>query len=268
MYRIGEFSTLSKTTIKTLRYYEKEELLIPSFVDEETHYRFYETMQLLELNKIVSLRQIGLSIDNIRGILNGADLNKVLLSRKKELKMEMSISEDQLSRINYLLEERKMKYEVIVKELPEYVVYYKKGVIKDYSAITDFILSSAEECKKTNPNIKCVEPDYSYISYLDEGYKEEDITIMYAQAVTEIGEENETIKFKKLGPINAVCVYHKGAYDKLGEAYGFVTKWIEDNNYEIIESPRERYIDGIWNKDNNEDWLTEIQFPIRKKQSK
>ena len=153
MYRIGEFSTLSKTTIKTLRYYEKEKLLIPSFIDDETSYRFYETRQLLELSKIVSLRQIGLSIDNIRNILNGADLKEVLSLRKKELEIEMSISEDQLSRINYLLEGRKMKYEVIVKELPEYVVYYKKGVIKDYSAITDFILRSAEECKKTNPNI-------------------------------------------------------------------------------------------------------------------
>jgi len=264
MYRIGEFSTLSKTTIMTLRYYEKEKLLIPSFVDEETSYRFYETMQLLELSKIVSLRQIGLSIDNIRNILNGADLKEVLSLRKKELEIEMSISEDQLSRINYLLEGRQMKYEVIVKELPEYVVYYKKGVIKDYSAITDFILGSAEECKKTNPNIKCIEPDYCYVSYLDEEYKERDITIMYAQAVTEMCVENETIKFKKLEPISAVCVYHKGAYDKLGDAYSFITKWIEDNNYEIIETPRERYIDGIWNKDNDEDWLTEIQFPVRK----
>ena len=41
MYRIGEFSELSKTTIKTLRYYEKEELLIPAHVDEDTGYRFY-----------------------------------------------------------------------------------------------------------------------------------------------------------------------------------------------------------------------------------
>ena len=34
MYKIGEFSKLAKTTIKTLRFYEKEKLLIPSFVDE------------------------------------------------------------------------------------------------------------------------------------------------------------------------------------------------------------------------------------------
>lgn len=78
MYRIGEFSKLGKVTIKALRYYEKEKLLIPSFVDKETGYRFYETEQLILLNKIISLRQIGLSIDNIKQILNGADLKQVL----------------------------------------------------------------------------------------------------------------------------------------------------------------------------------------------
>jgi effector-binding domain-containing protein len=39
-------------------------------------------------------------------------------------------------------------------------------------------------------------------------------------------------------------------------------KWIEENGYQITESPRESYIDGIWNKENEEDWLTEIQIPI------
>lgn len=94
MYRIGEFSKLGKVTIKTLRYYEKEKLLIPSFVDEETGYRFYETQQLLLLNRIISLRQIGLSIENIRQILEGADMKQILSYRKAELESEMSISKD------------------------------------------------------------------------------------------------------------------------------------------------------------------------------
>ena len=80
MYRIGEFSELSKTTIKTLRYYEKEGILIPAYVDEETGYRFYETSQLPELAKIISLRQMGLSINNIKSILKGSDMKQILKS--------------------------------------------------------------------------------------------------------------------------------------------------------------------------------------------
>lgn len=183
MHRIGEFSTLAKVTVKTLRYYEKERLLFPSFVDEETGYRYYETMQLLDLSKIVMLRQIGLSIPTIRNILNGMDMNPLLEKQKSDIEEHILVEKDQLSRIHYLLEERNMKYEMILKELPEYTVYYKEGVIKDYSEITDFILSSADECRSTNPNIKCIEPDYCYMSYLDGEYRESNIHVRYSQAV-------------------------------------------------------------------------------------
>ena len=265
MYRIGEFSTLSKTTIKTLRYYEKEGLLIPSYVDEFTGYRFYETNQLLELSKILSLRQIGMSTRNIKSILEGADIKEMLDQRKKELETEISISNNQLSRIKYLLEGKDMKYEVIIKELPEYTVYYKEGVVKDFSGLTDFIVSSGKECKSTNPDIKCISPDYCYVSYLDGEYKDHDIKVRYSQAVDKMGVPNETIKFERLEKTEAACIYHKGAYENLGEAYGFMMNWLEKNGYEIAEPIRERYIDGMWNKQNREDWLTEIQVPIKKK---
>ncbi len=265
MYRIGEFSELSKTTIKTLRYYEKEELLIPAFVDPETGYRFYETNQLPELAKIISLRQMGLSINNIKSILKGDNLEQILKSRKQELETEISLYTSQLLQINNLLEGKDMKHEVVLKELPSYIVYYKEGVIKDFSEIVKFILQSAGECKSTNPNIKCVEPDYCYVSYLDGEYKETNIKIRYAQAVTEMGTPNETIKFEKLNPVKAACIYHKGAYDNLRESYSYLIKWVEENGYEIAEPIRERYIDGMWNKGSEEEWLTEIQIPIRKK---
>lgn len=85
MYKIGDFSSMSKTTIKTLRYYEKEGLLTPAYVDLYTGYRYYETSQLVELSKIISLRQIGVSIKDIKSILQGYDMEKILNKRKKEL---------------------------------------------------------------------------------------------------------------------------------------------------------------------------------------
>lgn len=238
MYKIGEFSTLAKTTIKTLRYYEKEKLLIPAFVDNNG-YRYYETIQLKELAKIISLRQIGLSIHEIKEVLEGKSLEDILMSRKEKVEEELTNCKYQLSKINYLLEGRDMSYEVI--------------------------LSSGNECLKTNPDIKCIKPDYCYVNYLDGEYKEKDIKIRYAQAVEKEGIPNETIKFMKLNKVEAVCIYHKGAYDLLPDAYSFIMKYIEENGYEIAESPRERYIDGIWNKENIDEWLTEIQVPVRKK---
>ena len=65
MLKIGDFSKMSKVTIKALRYYEKEGLLIPKYVDESNGYRYYESNQLLALSRIISLKQVGLTIKDI-----------------------------------------------------------------------------------------------------------------------------------------------------------------------------------------------------------
>lgn len=239
--------------------------MIPAFIDQNTGYRYYETSQLTELSKIISLRQVGLSIKDIKKVVDGYDIKELLKIRKNEIENNIILYNTELSKINYLLEGENMNNEIILKELPACTVYYKDGIIKNFSEIMNFVLSSGEECLKINPNIKCVTPDYCYINYLDGEYKEENIKIRYAQAVVEAGVENETIKFMNIKSVNAVCIYHKGAYETLRESYNIIMKYIEDNGYEIIDYPRECYIDGCWNKDSVDDWLTEIQVPVKKK---
>lgn len=265
MYKIGEFSTISKTTIKALRYYEKENLLKPVYIDRNTGYRYYETSQLIEISRIISLRQIGLSIKDIKKILSGYDMIKILEKRKKEIEETLINYNIELSKINYLLEGNNMKNEIIIKDIPSYIIYYKDGIIKDYSKISEFVLQAGTECAKANPGLKCIVPDYCYISYLDGEYKEKDITIRYAQAVEKVGKETNSVKFMKLEPITAVCIYHKGAYENLRNSYKIILDYIEENGYKIIDNVRECYIDGCWNKENVEDYLTEIQFPVKKK---
>ena len=57
---------------------------------------------------------------------------------------------------------------------------------------------------------------------------------------------------------------HKGSYKEFGLAYAYLFNWIEKNNYVVLDSPREMYIDGVWNKDSEDEWLTEIQVPVKK----
>ena len=99
MYKIGEFSVLSKSTIKTLRCYEKEGLITPSFVDANG-YRYYETDKLLELTKIKSLRQVGFSIDEIKKVKRGDKLRDLLLAKKKELENIQLENNFKISKIN------------------------------------------------------------------------------------------------------------------------------------------------------------------------
>ncbi len=264
MIKIGDFSKMSKLTIKTLRYYEKEGLLAPCYINPYTSYRYYEASQLLDVSKIISLKEMGLSIKDIKNILNGADMHNILVKRKQEIEKNINDFHIELSKINYLLEENKLKNEIIVKKIPSYTIYYRDGVIEDFSKISEFAFITGSMCAHANPNLKCIDPDYCYISYLDGEYKETNIKIRYAQAVETIGNETNEIKFTTTPEITAVCIYHRGAYNNLRDSYQIVLKYIEDNNYEIIDNARECYIDGCWNKENENDYLTEIQFPVRK----
>lgn len=268
MFRIGEFSKMTKTTVKTLRYYDEVGLLKPAFVDDWSNYRYYTTEQLYPLQKILSLRQAGLSIDEIKQIMTGKHMPDILKKRQAKLEKEKQEIEEKLLHLYLILqsvkEDTEMTYQAIVKQIPAYTVYYKQGTIHDFSEMNAFVLSAGAECKEANPTLTCIEPDYCYISYLDEDFKPENMRIEYAQAVTKKGIETDNIKFKTLTPIEAVCVYHKGSYDGLQEAYAFALNWAKENGYAVSQTPREQYIDGIWNKDDEADWLTEIQIPVEK----
>ena len=112
MLKIGEFSKMLKVTIKALRYYEKEGLLIPKHIDNFNGYRYYESNQLIDISKIISLKQVGLSIEEIkRIIINKEPIDVILKSKKEELENVISLYKYQLSKFNYLLKEKDMKEE-------------------------------------------------------------------------------------------------------------------------------------------------------------
>ena len=75
------------------------------------------------------------------------------------------------------------------------------------------------------------------------------------------------IKFMKKVPMGVKeggCIFHKGSYETIPQSYKEVLKYIEENGYEICENTRKSYIDGAWNKESAQDWLTEIQVPVCK----
>jgi len=262
MIKIGEFSKLSHLTIKALRFYEKEGILMPASIDEWTGYRFYDTNQLYDAQKIKAYRQIGFSIDEIKSMMS-SDITKDLLEKKqRELENQVSNIQTSLLILNFIMEKRQMKYQVVEKIIPEVIVYYSETVLKQYSDIMSWIPSLGEECLKLNPGMKCVEPSYEFCEFLDCEYKNTNIRVRHNEAVTSFGNENDVIKFKTLPSCKVLSIYHKGPYNTITEAYTFIVKYAEENGYKISGVPRERYIDGIWNKESEEDWLTEIELPI------
>ncbi|MGN0527293.1 MAG: MerR family transcriptional regulator [Acutalibacteraceae bacterium] len=262
MLKIGEFSKLSHLTVKTLRFYEKEGLLIPATVDGWTGYRLYETYQLEDAAKIKSYRQLDLSIDEIKKILSGKDAKEIFREKADALNIQKKEIDVRLSVIKHILEDDVMKYQVTVKEIPEAIVYYSEVKLPGYSDMMKCIPAIGAECAALNPHLKCAEPTYSFCEYLDEEHKEKDVFLRYNEAVNNFGNESEKIKFRKIPSTKVLSIFHKGAYDQIGEAYAFIMKYAEENGYKVTGLSRESYIDGIWNKDSVDQWLTEIQLPI------
>lgn len=167
MYKIGLFSQIGKTTVKTLYYYDEIGLLKPETIDKENWYRYYSTDQLFKLHKIMSLRQIGFSIDEIISIIDGHNIEEILSQKKKEIEDKLINTKDQLSRINHYIfkikEEKEMNYSAVLKELPECIVYSRRMVVPNYDSYFELIPAIGEEVRKSNPKLKCAVPEYSFI---------------------------------------------------------------------------------------------------------
>ena len=157
-----------------------------------------------------------------------------------------------------------MSYQASIKELPACIIYSKRMVVPEYDSYFELIPALGQKVMNKYPDLKCGVPEYCFIVYHDGEYREKEIDIEFCEAVDQLKEDFEDIKFKKIPAVKAVSVLHKGDYLGLSQAYVYAFKWVEENGYRILDNPRENYIDGIWNKENKEDWLTELQIPITK----
>lgn len=268
MYQIGLFSKMNRITTKTLRHYDDIGLLKPAFVDELTGYRFYTSEQLPTLNRIIALKQMGLSLKDILTVIDEKSAVEVFL-RLKEQELKQHIREDEikLSHVKNYLKRMKgeflMNYNPVIKSLPECIVASMRFNADSYEDYFKTIPPMGKEMGRLGAI--CAEPAYCFNIYHDGEYKSSDMDVEVCEAVVDYCDDSDIVKFKKIDQVNeALCVLHKGPYSDLASAYDFAFQWLNDNGYEIVGPPRESYIDGIWNKDSDNDWLTELQIPMIK----
>lgn len=256
---------MNRVTVKTLRHYDELNILKPAHIDQQTGYRYYTSEQLPILHQILGLRQMGFSLDEIAAVQNGTSIESLLQNKKVQLLQTIAESTLKLSQVEHYLFSRlgagSMSYNVVMKESPEVTVASMRTVIPNHEALFSIVPRMGEEMERLG--CECAEPAYCFNIYHDGEYKEENIDVEVCEAVIETRQDSELVKFRKIARVpQAACILHKGPY--FHEAYGMLLKWMESNGYEPADHPREAYIDGVWNKDSEADWLTEIQFPVQK----
>ena len=266
--KIGEFSRLMQVTVKTLRHYELKELLIPDEVDEWTGYRYYSIGQMQKLNSIRNLQRLGFTLEEIRDLHDDESHTpsiEQLTEKIKETEKQLLLL---IARRNQLIEwsdsQKKIKEmkKFTIESLPEVIVASHREVISDYSAL-GMLCYNVIGPEMQRLGCKCPPPGYCFTVEHNKEYTPTDIDIEYCEQVEEMGTDSSIIQFKKLPAVPKVLsMKHYGPYDRFYESFTEAYAYMEENGYKIAGQPRTCYIDGIWNQEDPEKWLSIIQIPI------
>ncbi len=103
MYKIGEFAKAGQVTVKALRYYARLGLLRPGWVDRFSGYRYYTDDQLQRLNRILALKELGFSLEQVKLLLDENlqidQLRNMLKMKQGELARQMEVERCRLEKV-------------------------------------------------------------------------------------------------------------------------------------------------------------------------
>ena len=279
MIRIGDFSKLSRVSVKTLRFYDEMGLFKPVCVDRSTNYRFYEFDQLPRLHRILALKDLGFSLEEIgqllAGNLSAEQMRGMLKLRQEEIRQRVQEETERLERVDARLrqieqEEGMSKYDVVIKPIEALKVASTRGVVP--TPPDQGKLWQALECYLED---KGVHPSSACLSlYHDDETREHEWDIEVCEPIEGELAATDRIQVRKLPAVtSAACVIHAGPFVTIGEAYEAIMKWIDANGYRITGPGREIYVktstpnasDGAAGASQTDPrTVTEIQFPVEK----
>lgn len=266
--KIGEFSKMMQVTVKTLRYYEQKGLLLPYEVDEWTGYRYYSIYQMQRLNIIRGLQQQGFTLEEIKELLeDGEQMPSIdqLTQKIEETEHQLQLLIKRRSQLLKWLDSHKQiktMEKVNIQSLPEIIVASHREIIPNYDALGALCVN------KIGPEMqrlgcKCPPPGYCFTIEHNKEYRSTDLDIEYCEQVEKMGKDSNIIQFKYLPAVEkALCIKHIGGYERFHESFAEAFRYMEEKGYKPVGHTRICYIDGVWNKDNPEQWLSIIQIPI------
>ena len=249
MFKIGEFSRLSRVSVRMLRYYDQLGLLTPSQTDPFTGYRYYSAEQLPRLNRIIALRDLGFSLEQIAGMLDEDLSTEQLLGmlklKRAEVEEQMKSEGERLRRLEVRIRQlsespRHGDYEVVVRDIePELAATYRE-VAADDDRIQQ-MFDMVETYVATFEGARADRPPFSI--YYDEEYREKDVDAEVAVPLNSAIPENELIRVRHLPRLsNVACLVHVGEYSEIDQAYNSLLAWIEANGYRLVGPIREVYL--------------------------
>jgi len=272
MLKIGDFSKLSRISIRMLRHYDEIGLLVPKSTDSFTNYRYYSEEQLSVAGRIMALKDMGFSLTTTGEILKSYENPQALAEYLSVKRAEIQAESEEVNRRLLLLDtaierlrkdETAMNYNVTIKTLQERYVASVRQVIPAYDQ--EGILWDMMMRETAGMNMQISDPCYGMAVFHDEGHKENDVDVEIQMSVNGSYENTEHVVFKTVPAVEFASTIHKGSYEMLTSVHRAVAQWVRDNNYEFNGSMFCIYHVAPDLAKTPEELVTEICYPVKKK---
>jgi effector-binding domain-containing protein len=258
--------------VKTLRHYDRLGLLRPVDVDRFTGYRRYSLDQLPRLNRLLALKDLGLSLGQVRQLLDdelpAAEIRGMLRLKRSELERRLVDEHARLARVEARLKQIEMEghlpdYDVVLKDVQPQTVVAVREVVPTIEEMPARCSAMYEEAFgwARDAGVRLAGPCMGV--YYNEGYAERDIDTEMAVpiepgSVSKAGNGRVTVR--QLPAAQVASVVHRGPYDELTLAWQALGRWVESSGYRWAGPGRELY---LRTPDQGEP-LAEVQVPVER----
>lgn len=271
MFKISEFSRLSKVSLKALRYYDHIGMLKPRTVDPDTGYRYYSADQLLELNRIFMYKELGFTLPQIMELLNEditlEQIRGMFHLKRSEIQQVIDTEQAKLTRIKermQLIEKEgcvEREQEVVIKAV-EQKPFLSLTALGSEQDIPELFRTFNKLLRKEHLNL-VESPQIVLWSELDENVDEFEFEVGH-YVKRELSVLPDELHIRSLPPelMMATLTFRSDSVFACTACVDLAT-WIEKNGYQIKEDQpgREIYLPLPTEKDIQ---LIEIQIPITK----
>ena len=266
MFSIGEFSLISRLSIKTLRYYHEQGLLIPDYIDEDSGYRYYKENSIDRALVLAYLRSLDFSINDIKKIFENYSEDVEIIKYLEQQKEKMIKAIEKYTAIENSIDsliknirsnemkDKNVEYTITEKHIEDILFASQRytGKYHEVGKVFGFIGKKAGRYVKGKAMSLYYQMEYKDMADIEAGFP-------IKKEVQVEGVNCKTLKGGK-----AVTLIHKGPYNTIGESYKKLFNYINEKKYKTSLPSREVYLKGpgMIFKGNPDKYLTEIQVFI------
>ena len=257
MFKIGDFSKLGQVSTRMLRHYDQMGLLRPSQTDEWTGYRYYTIEQLARLHRLIALKDLGFSLEQIADLLNRGDalpvqeLRGMLKLRQAEIGRELQEKQTQLigveARLQQLEQEvRPSPYEIVVKSLEAQTIGSIRQIVPHVAQMPYYCQALYEQLYATLSRHKITAVDVEVTLYHNDEFRETDLDVEVALPVAPTTQPiPDQLTVRELPAVElAAAVIYEGPIREITPAILALLSYIGRHNHIIAGPLREHHLSG------------------------